>query len=496
MSKFLINAKFLLFFLLIVAVFSCKNDDDIPTPPTADLTIASFQYEVSDTNPLTVVFNNFSQNATSYSWAFGDSQTSTEESPTHTYGSGGTFTVELSATGADGIAVKKTEVISLTDPNSALTLLAGSGSKTWYLQREGIALGIGIAPGDNVHWSFGGVTPLKDRPCILDDSFTFKTDGTFEFSSNGTIFIDSEDNGGWLGPNGAEGCYDEDDAILTSANGDDLTSFGDGGAYTYEYDPTANSLVLNGEGVFIGLANKTSAGDNFIPEQSKRYTVFNFVDGPVADSLQIAIILDDGNAWNFYLVSYDDINDLPAIPGGVAPSVFTPDVLSSATGKVWKLDGSGSYAVGPTAGSSEYWFIGLNPADLTARACQFDDEWIFFDDGTMEYDSKGVLFGEAYMGVDPSACVDDAALTAPYDVFASGSHMFSATETQITAIGSGAYIGFNKAYNGAELDGVTAPASQIVYEVLEYTKDGGKETVTFAVDYTDGFWTMRIFSEN
>ena len=63
--------------------------------PTAD---ASF----TQTNgSYTVQFLNNSTNATSYSWNFGDGNTSTSANPSHTYATGGDFTVVLTATNGD-----------------------------------------------------------------------------------------------------------------------------------------------------------------------------------------------------------------------------------------------------------------------------------------------------------------------------------------------------------------------------------------------------------
>lgn len=77
----------------------CKDDDE---PTTTPAPAASFQYEV---NVLEVTFTNYSQNATSYVWDFGDNAgTSTEKDPIYTYTDGGTYTVTLTATGAGGSA--------------------------------------------------------------------------------------------------------------------------------------------------------------------------------------------------------------------------------------------------------------------------------------------------------------------------------------------------------------------------------------------------------
>jgi PKD repeat protein len=60
--------------------------------------VAAFNYNV---NGATVSFNNASQNATTYSWDFGDGQTSTSVNPTHTYQTNGSYTITLTASNAD-----------------------------------------------------------------------------------------------------------------------------------------------------------------------------------------------------------------------------------------------------------------------------------------------------------------------------------------------------------------------------------------------------------
>jgi len=88
----LIQKVFLCFGIGAVALFtSCKKDAPVPK--------ADFTYEV---NNLEVIFTNTSTDATTYEWDFGDSQTSTETSPTHAYADYGTYTVTLKATGDGG----------------------------------------------------------------------------------------------------------------------------------------------------------------------------------------------------------------------------------------------------------------------------------------------------------------------------------------------------------------------------------------------------------
>ena len=60
--------------------------------------------------PLSVTFTDRSQNVESWSWDFGDGATSTEQNPTHTYSSAGTYTVKLTAINGNGTNEKTTTI--------------------------------------------------------------------------------------------------------------------------------------------------------------------------------------------------------------------------------------------------------------------------------------------------------------------------------------------------------------------------------------------------
>lgn len=92
-------------------------------------------------------------------------------------------------------------------------------------------------------------------------------------------------------------------------------------------------------------------------------------------------------------------------------------------------------------------------------------------------------------------------LNAPFDVFAAGTHSFTASETEVTVNGLGAFIGFNKAFNGGELpnDATGTPVSTITYEVFNYSNINGEEKVTVTVDYGanpgEAYWTFRLIAQ-
>jgi PKD repeat protein len=71
--------------------------DELTLKETLPVKADFYAETVSGTAPLTVQFFDLSTNATSWSWDFGDGGTSTEQDPKHTYTTGGTFTVKLTA---------------------------------------------------------------------------------------------------------------------------------------------------------------------------------------------------------------------------------------------------------------------------------------------------------------------------------------------------------------------------------------------------------------
>lgn len=91
----------------------CKKDPLAKNPPVADFTFANFNLRA----PVQVTMSNSSQNATSYSWDFGNGTSSTEENPTALFESGGVFTITLTATNDNG-SDKITKTINITKPYS------------------------------------------------------------------------------------------------------------------------------------------------------------------------------------------------------------------------------------------------------------------------------------------------------------------------------------------------------------------------------------------
>jgi hypothetical protein len=102
--------KHIFFFLLLVTVLAaCKKDKDTPE--------ADVFYAVS-IEGYDVTFNNTTTGAVSYRWDFGDSTSSTDASPVHTYPGKGKYVPTLYATTKDGRVTEASTVvyISKTSP--------------------------------------------------------------------------------------------------------------------------------------------------------------------------------------------------------------------------------------------------------------------------------------------------------------------------------------------------------------------------------------------
>ena len=93
--------------------------DELTLKETLPVKADFYAETVSGTAPLTVQFYDLSTNATSWSWDFGDGGTSTLQDPTHTYTTGGKFTVKLTASNSGSSDVlTSTDLIAVVGPNA------------------------------------------------------------------------------------------------------------------------------------------------------------------------------------------------------------------------------------------------------------------------------------------------------------------------------------------------------------------------------------------
>ncbi|MGD2085351.1 MAG: PKD domain-containing protein [Candidatus Aminicenantes bacterium] len=128
--------------------------------------------------PLTVTFTDQSVGATSWSWNFGDTGTSTEKNPVYTYNNTGTYTVSLTVYNSSGSdTMVKTDYITALAPQPPTADFTASATN--------ILMGDSITFTDQTlnnpsswDWTFAGGMP--DSSTAQNPVVTYNTEGTFD----------------------------------------------------------------------------------------------------------------------------------------------------------------------------------------------------------------------------------------------------------------------------------------------------------------------------
>ena len=178
-------------------------------------------------------------------------------------------------------------------------------------------------------------------------------------------------------------------------------------------------------------------------------------------------------------------------------------------GKVWKLirvttTGRFPIEVGPVDHSQIWWAMGNGNDEIANRACMLNDEWTFFRNGTMEYSDGGDYWAEGGVfspsdfcanSSDPMVNINGEDVSA----WSSGTHQFelvTGTNPTLTAIGSGAFIGYYKLGNDYEVYDLTPMIQPTVKYSLVKLTDGDVDTLIVEGNYYDkpgdvaylGYW--------
>ena len=107
-KTFIFNFSTTFLFSVILIMSSCSSDE------SANVSVAFSSDKEACLVPCTINFTNETKDATSYSWDFGDGNTSTQKNPSHTFTTEGTYTVELTGMNGDKNATA-TKTINVID---------------------------------------------------------------------------------------------------------------------------------------------------------------------------------------------------------------------------------------------------------------------------------------------------------------------------------------------------------------------------------------------
>jgi PKD repeat protein len=321
--------KALLFMgVVMFALVSCKKEED-PAPDP----IASFQFEISGTNYLMVTFTNFSQNAVTYSWNFGDGNTSTEASPVHTYTGEDDYTVVLTATNKDGVDHQFQAVITITDPDKALKKLTGEVSKTWKLYRVGTSMSLGPDASNPGGW-WPGLENNGARPCSYYQEFTFHFNGSYVFDDKDSFWGEYGVWGAIDGfPNSSlfETCFAAIPENMVNAKGDDVSAWLSG-THSFTYNVSAGTVTLTGNGAWIGIPKLGTTDYTVVPVSSVTFNV-SITEHTGYDLMTVTFNYGAGGLWTIVYVNYSNPALEPAVvveeqPWGEDLANITPVELS------------------------------------------------------------------------------------------------------------------------------------------------------------------------
>jgi PKD repeat protein len=248
---------------LAVILLACTDDGGTEFPTSVELF-----YSVAGKQ---VAFTALSHSVESYSWDFGDGQTSTEKDPVHVYASGGYYTVTLKVTGKTGTDEKSAQLAVDLTPYVLLTggPTAASG-KTWKIDSShpsGDKFALADASFTTVQPLSTGVFSSIGYSEVYDDTFTFYFDGKYTANANGAPSSDGNSFGGYVhalftGKSGVK-------AINGISNVYDLCTFN----YTSGANPTF-TFVENEDFAVPSIAGVTYSGVNTISFSDGGYVGF------------------------------------------------------------------------------------------------------------------------------------------------------------------------------------------------------------------------------
>jgi hypothetical protein len=153
-------------------------------------------------------------------------------------------------------------------------------SGTWYMAESDGSLGVGPAEFDVSWWSNdAGVTAL--RSCYFDDAFVFGDDGSFTNDVGADTWVEV-----WQG--GDDSC-----AAPVAPHDGSIPA-------TFSYDGDAQTLVITGQGSYIGLPKAVNGAEIGSPGDapgSISYNAYLNDDGTMSVSVEVA----DGGWWSYLL---------------------------------------------------------------------------------------------------------------------------------------------------------------------------------------------------
>ncbi|MBL7885740.1 MAG: T9SS type A sorting domain-containing protein [Flavobacterium sp.] len=321
--------------------------------------------------------------------------------------------------------------------------VAQSLEGTWKMAPQAGALGVGPGQGDTSWWS-NSAGDVTTRACYFDDEYVFNANGTFTNVLGSQSWIE-----GWQG--GGDSC------------GTPVAPHNGSNPATYSYNSSNNTLTLNGVGAFLGLAKVYNGGELTNPANAPASITYT-VSSLTATAMTLDISIGSG-WWRFNLQK---------------------QVATSPLEGTWKMSPqAGAFGVGPGLGNTSWYANSL--ADVTTRACFFDDQFVFNANGTFSNIQGAQTWVEGWQG-SPDTC---ATPVAPHNGSNPATYVYNSSNNTLTLSGVGAHIGLPKVYNGGELSSPSNAPASITYIVTSISSS----LMTLDIEINAGGWWRFILAK-
>nr|WP_319270931.1 PKD domain-containing protein [uncultured Draconibacterium sp.] len=519
----ILKNSFVFLFVLLFAV-ACETDEDrfysldyIEAPANVNAVFDVTQ----DNTGLVSIFPN-SEGAASYLVEFGDGESvelSTQESTTHIYPEG-VYQVGITATGITGLTTKTTKelnvtfkapenlVVTITKDETNPKIVSVSATATFatvidvyfgdvedeeptHVLPGEAATHTYAEPGDYevkvIAKSAGAASTAYTETITIDaasdpvnlpinfESYTVN----YAFGDFGGVASSVIDNPDANGENTSarvaqsvksEGAETWGGTLLTLESPIDFSAKQIFKVKTWS--PKAGAVVkLKVENLDNGdIAMEVDATTTVANEWEE--LSFNFSAIDMNNEYQkVVLFFDFGNAGDGSSYYFDDIK-LTAAPSGGGPLAGIWQVAPEA----------GAIGVGPSFGDVSWW--ANSEADITLRACFFDDQYVFYNDGTFSNVLGADTWVEGWQG-GSDAC---GTPVAPHDGSAVASYTYDAGAGTVTLDGKGAFLGIPKAYNGGELANPADAPEAVTYQIELLDEN----TMIVNIDIGGGWWRYKL----
>lgn len=183
--------------------------------------------------------------------------------------------------------------------------------------------------------------------------------------------------------------------------------------------------------------------------------------------------------------------DVSVAEDAVVGCVGNIELLTNCDEKTWVIASEeNALYVGPSL-DEKWWGNSLD--DVSARTCHFNDQYTFRSNGEFEYDNLGDFWADTDSNGDiwpsdlglPVGCNNASDWPDTYKAWDSGKHSFNISETGLTVIGTGAWIGLYKIGTSAE---VATPQESVTFQILEISET----RLVIYVDYGGQVWRVTM----